>query len=124
MLPRKTKADRKINLNLNVYRNLFYITNNQAKEIYNDLMKIKLIHLKLKCPIRLTFRLYKQSRRKIDRSNILSIVEKFFCDALVHYECIPDDNDEYIHSSHYLTGGVDPENPRVEIEITEFNNKE
>lgn len=122
-LPRKTKADRKIYLNLNVYRNLHYIVNNQAKEIYNELMKPYLSGLKFKGPISLTFQLFKKTRRKTDRSNILSIVEKFFCDALVHYGCIPDDNDDHITSTNYLTGGIDSENPRVEIEIKQDNKK-
>jgi Holliday junction resolvase RusA-like endonuclease len=74
---------------------------------------------KFKPPISLTFTLFKGSNRKIDRSNILSITEKFFCDALTTYGCIPDDNDEFISETRYRTGGVDTKNPRVEIEIKE-----
>ena len=54
----------------------------------------------------------------MDRSNILCIVEKFFCDALVRAKVIKDDSDQYIEFSSYLTGGVDSKNPRVEIEIS------
>lgn len=116
-LPRKTKADKIIYLNLNVYRNLHYILNNNAKEIYNEIMRPQLQGLKLKTPIELTFVLYKKQNRKIDRSNALSIVEKFFCDALVAHGCIPDDNDDYIKATHYQSGGVDPQDPRVEVFI-------
>ena len=116
ILPRKTKADKKIYLNLNVYRNLHFIVNNQAKEKYNELM-IWLRGIKFKPPVKITFTLFKKSKRKVDRANILSIVEKFFCDALTHYQCIPDDSDEYIESTHYCTGGIDKNNPRVEIVI-------
>jgi hypothetical protein len=117
IIPRKTKDDKKIYLNLNVYRNLHFIVNNQAKEIYCKLMEKKLKGIKFKDQIDITFTLFKSSNRKIDRSNVLSIVEKFFCDALVHHKCIPDDNDDYIKATHYKSGGLDRENPRVEIEI-------
>ncbi len=118
-LPRKTKADKKVYLNLNVYRNLHYIVNNQAKEIYRVLMFDQLSKLELKTPIDIRFILYKKTRRRTDRANILSIVEKFFCDALVEYKCIPDDSDEFINSTSYFSNGIDKENPRVEIFITE-----
>ena len=119
ILPRKTKKDKKVYLNLNVYRNLHFQINNQAKEKYNELMREQLQNVKLQTPIELKFVLYKKQNRKTDRSNILSICEKFFCDALVYHQCIKDDNDDFIKSSHYYSGGIDKENPRVEIFILE-----
>ena len=117
ILPRKTKKDRRVALNLNTYRNLHYLINNNVKILYNEAMGKQLKGKKFETPITLQFELWKQSKRKTDRANILCIVEKFFCDALVHYECIPDDNDEFISSSFYKSGGIDKENPRVEIWI-------
>ena len=119
LLPRKTKADKKVYLNLNVYRNLHYISNNKAKEIYNEKMSAQLSGLKLKTPIKLTFILHRGDKRKGDRSNPLSIVEKFFCDALVFHKCIPDDKDDFIYSTHYYTGEIDKGSPYVEILIEE-----
>jgi len=116
-LPRKTKPAKKIYLNLNVYRNLHFILNNQAKEIYCGLMENQLSGKNFDKPIDITFTLFKGRNARVDRSNILSVVEKFFCDALVHHQCIPDDNDEYIRATHYKSGGLDRKNPRVEIEI-------
>jgi hypothetical protein len=117
MLPRVRTKDKKVLLNLNVYRNLHYISNNQAKEVYKNIMFPQLKGKKFDTPIDLQFELFKARNAKIDRSNVLSVVEKFFCDALVACGCIPDDNDEYIRSSYYRTAGVDKENPRVEIWI-------
>jgi len=119
ILPRKTKKNKKIALNLNVYRNLCFQVNNQVKVIYNAEMFGQLSRLSFKNKIDLELVLYKPSKRKIDRSNILCIVEKFFCDALTRAGCITDDNDEHIRSTKYRTGGVDKDNPRVEIFITE-----
>jgi hypothetical protein len=100
-LPRKTKADKKILLNLNVYRNLHFQVNNQAKNVYNMLMYSQLRDIKLTPPIDMSFILYKKTKRLVDSSNIYCIVEKFFCDALVHWGCIKDDNDEYIGNRMY-----------------------
>jgi len=117
ILPRKTKADRKMIINLNNYRNWHYIINNQVKDYYKEAMREQLQGLKFNKKIILHFLLYRGSNRITDRSNVLSIHEKFFCDALTFYKCIPDDNDEYIEETRYRTGGLDRENPRVEITI-------
>lgn len=117
VLPRKTIKDKKIYLNLNVYRNLHYLVSNDAKEVYNKVMGDQLENMKLKEKFSLLFVFYKKQNRKTDRSNVLSIVEKFFCDALVFHGCIEDDNDDIIMSSHYFSGGVDKISPRVEVFI-------
>ena len=118
MLPRKTKADKRVALNLNVYRNLHYLVNNQVKQVYNELMAPQLEGIVFDKPIKITFTLYKRDKRRVDRANILSIVEKFFCDAMVKSGCIVDDNDDYILETHYKTGGIDKNNPRVDIVVT------
>ena len=91
--PRVRSKDKKMALNINIYRNAHYLVNNLAKDIYRQAMEDQLAGLCFDSTIDLEFTLYKPSKRKIDRSNILCIVEKYFCDALVHYGCIGDDND-------------------------------
>lgn len=118
VLPRKTKEDRKIILNLNNYPNWHHFTYNQVKEEFCKSQKSNLSGLILKTPIILHYTLFKASNRKSDRMNVLSVIDKFFCDALVHYGCISDDSDEYIQSHHFNSDGIDKLNPRVEIEIT------
>ena len=109
-------------LNLNVYRNAHYRILSQAKVSYKvDLMDLnpRLEGMRYKNPVHLTFTLYKPSKRKIDRANICSVVEKFACDALTELGVWDDDNDDYILSTTYKTGGVDKIYPRVEMEICE-----
>jgi len=118
-LPRKTMKDKRMALNINVFRNLHYVVNNNCKVEYRKLMEEKLSGEIYKTPIIISFYLYKPSKRKMDRSNVLSIVEKFFCDSLTYYGCIPDDNDDFIQSTHYYSGDMDRKNPRVEIFIQE-----
>lgn len=119
MLPRKTKPPKKAIINLNNYRNWNYIISNQAKHEYKNVLRPQLQGLKLAHPISLYFVLYKGSNRKSDRANVLSIQEKFFCDALVEYGCIPDDSDDFIVSTTYVSGWVDKDNPRVELIINQ-----
>ena len=102
---------------MNGYRNWHFQISNDLKRIYCESLEKELKGKILSTPIDITFTLYKKTKRKTDRSNILSIIEKFFCDALVEYGCIIDDNDDYIGGTHYKTGGIDRENPRVEILI-------
>ena len=119
MIPRKTKPDRKVILNLNVYRNLHHRTEHQAKKLYTAIVLKKLSGKKFKTPINLIFTYYKPTARKSDRANVLCIHEKYFCDTMVQSGCIEDDNDNYIQSSFYVGGEIDRVNPRVEVTIDE-----
>jgi Holliday junction resolvase RusA-like endonuclease len=120
MIPRKTMPPRKYILNLNYYRNWQGHESNNIKIAYKDLLKSTLENLKFPYRITIDFQLWKGTARRTDRANVLSIHEKFFCDALTEFGCIPDDNDNYIVSQRYSTGGIDRENPRVDITITEY----
>lgn len=117
MLLRKTKDDKKMIINLNGYRNWHYIISNEVKKKYKEAVKQQLHGLKYTEPIELRFKLFKGTRRLSDRANVLSIHEKFFCDALTECGCIEDDNDEFIKKTEYISGGIDRDNPRVEITI-------
>lgn len=122
LLPRKTMADKKVHINLNQYRNWQHHMNNQVKQIYKDLVAERNPHVldtKFENKIELLFRMHRGDKRQVDRSNVLCIHEKFFCDALTHYNCMVDDNDCYIERTIYETGCVDKENPRVDIIIRE-----
>ena len=120
-IPRKTMKPKKIMLNLNVYRNLHYQVNNQAKKIYTEMMKAQMDGYRFN-KIQIEFCLYKGSKSKIDRANIYSIVEKFFCDALVNNGCLEDDNDDFIIRTIYRKTEIDKNNPRCEIFIFDADN--
>ena len=110
---------KKHHINLNNFRNWHYQVSNNIKKAYQETVNQKLQKLRFskfkKIKIELT--LWKSSKRKIDRANVLSIHEKFFCDALTGLQIIPDDNDTFIESTFYKTGGIDKLNPRVDIKI-------
>lgn len=120
-LPRKTKEDKKIYLNLNTYRNLHHMSNNQAKVLFKGLLTEALGDLApLQGQVRLTYTMYQQANRATDVANVLSIVDKFTCDALVELGILSDDNCRIVPEVVYRYGGVDKDNPRAELAISTY----
>lgn len=106
-------------LNLNVYRNSHYHTLNTVKKRYKEAVREQIKQLPVMAKITLVYTLYPKTKRLCDISNILSIHDKFFCDALVELGKLPDDDYRYLAEVSYRFGRVDRLNPRVEILIKE-----
>ncbi len=115
----KSSKGKRYHLNLNNYRNWHSSVNNNLKKRYKEIVAAQLKGVKLKAPIEIKFTYIKCQDRKVDRANILSVHEKFFCDALVEMGCLPDDNDQFINKTTYVSAALDREFGRVEIEVTE-----
>lgn len=122
IVPRKTKKDKKYSLNLNQYRNWKFVVSNMLKDTFSEGMRDVLSDVKVKDKLYISYKYYKGSNRRSDKNNVISIVDKFFCDSLVKYNIIPDDNDNIIISNCNYPTEVDKNNPRVEARL--FNNKE
>jgi len=112
---RKGKFE-KCELNLNSYRNNHFIINNKIKQAYCEALYEQLYKLRLNPPITIEYTLYRANLRKFDISNVLSVIDKYFSDALVYYKCLEDDNFNYIEKAIYQYGGVRKE-PCVEIKF-------
>ena len=106
-------------LNLNHYRNAHYRTLNTVKIRYKEVMAHKIMTLPTFERVELEFVFYPGKKYRYDTSNVCSIHEKFFCDALVELGKLPDDSYKYVTQSTYRFGDFDKENPRVEIIINE-----
>lgn len=124
LLPRKTKEDKKFRLNLNYTRNAHYQEMNQAKVLFKELVKKLLedsgqIDIKFENPVDVTAKLYKQSRRRSDKHNFISVNTKFLYDALTELGVLVDDNDDYIKIEVLEETEVDKDNPRVSYVFTE-----
>ena len=107
-------------LNLNIYRNAHHFTLNKAKVEYKAYLQKQLATLPIMERIELIFTLFPKTKRLCDISNVLSIHDKFFCDALVEAGKIPDDNYLHLRKVTYSMGEIDKENPRVEINVEEI----
>jgi Holliday junction resolvase RusA-like endonuclease len=90
------------------------------KKNYKAIMAKQIILLPQFNRVRLVYTLYPKDRRKCDVSNICSIHDKFFSDALVEMGKIEDDNYLYIPEIDYRFGEIDKDRPRVEIRIIEI----
>ena len=120
MLKRKTVKDKKISLNMNTYRNLHHRVNNDAKKVFKEMLGDQLIGLSIETPVEITYKVYKGSRRRLDKMNVVSVVSKFLLDAITEYGCWEDDNDYHVKTEVILPTELDRDNPRVEITINEI----
>jgi len=112
---------KKFILNLNQYRNTHFRVLNYAKALYKNWME-KQIKKAKKCErILCVYKVYHSSKRNYDVGNVCCVHEKFFEDAFVELGKLPDDNRDYIPLVIYMRGGIDKDNPRVEIEVIDFN---
>lgn len=125
-LPRKTKADKRIHLSLNVTRNLHHMSHNQAKQIVSDMITKQLDLVKnlqkLDPPICVTVRLWLPNKANRDLGNFAPVAQKMVDDAVVKYGLIKDDGVVYIPRIVYEFAGVDKENPGFDLiyEATEY----
>lgn len=104
-------------LNLNYYRNAHFQILNKMKIAFADQIKDQLSNLPVYKTINLQYILYPKTKRLCDVANICSIVDKFFCDALVSAKKLEDDNYTYLSKVSYEFGEVDKDNPRVTVII-------
>jgi len=107
-------------INLNTYRNSHYMTLNGVKIKYKALMQDQIDLLPKLNRVQLKLVLFPKTRRRMDLTNMLSIQDKFICDALVLSGKLEDDDYLHIVETTYSFGEVDKENPRTEIHITEI----
>jgi hypothetical protein len=112
-------SHKQFSLNLNQYRNAHHQTLNKAKVTFHEIAKAKIRHIPRGLGrIHLSYRIFPKTRANLDVSNVCSIVDKFFSDALTSCGIIEDDNHKVVLSVCYQYGHVDPHNPRCEIVIT------
>lgn len=109
-------------LNLGKYRNANYFTLNKAKinykeYVYSCLLDKKLINIKAD-KIIVSYKLIPVSHRRIDTFNFISIVDKFFMDALVEIGIIPDDDYKHVEYKAPIVGSVNKKNDYNVVECT------
>tara|TARA_R110000787_G_C13244171_1_gene428624 strand:- start:31 stop:426 length:396 start_codon:yes stop_codon:yes gene_type:complete len=119
-LPRKTVKDKRIALNMNTYRNLHHRISNDAKKAYSEALREQLEGLVIQTPVEVTYKVFKASKRRLDKMNVISVVSKFLLDSITEYGCWEDDNDDYVKTETILPTELDRDNPRVEINIKEI----
>ena len=106
-------------LNLNNYRNAHYQVLNKTKVEFCTYMDQNYPDDYDKAPgkVKTTYTVYAASKRKFDLPNVCSIVQKYFEDWLQHKGIITGDDVSIIKECTYMYGGIDVENPRVDITV-------
>lgn len=118
MLPRKTKADKKVHLNMNQFVNYSRFTINDAKQLFQPIFGEPFKASK----IRISYFLQKKHKREFDTMNFVSIVDKFFLDWLVKEGYIP--NDKFYNVSYgKIDGTYQCGTDRVIATVEIINNK-
>lgn len=85
---------KKFQLNMNTYRNAHYHELSDAKINFKDQLLLTYPELrKIKAhQLKVSYIIFPHNTGLFDTQNIISVVDKFFLDALVTAETIPDDN--------------------------------
>ena len=84
---------------------------------FKNLVSPQLTFPKFTEPVKIRYVLYPPTKRELDISNVLCIVDKYFCDVLVEMGLLEDDNFKFLPEVSYVFGAVDKENPRAEAFI-------
>ena len=116
-LPRKTTKDKRIYINMNSYRNLHYLVNNQVKKMYLEAVREQLEGLTIQTPVDITYKVYKKTSRRLDKMNVVAITSKYLLDAITELGCWEDDNDDHVKTETILPTELDRANSRVEVTI-------
>ena len=112
---------KKFTLNLNNFRNTYYRILNSNKIKYKSFIADQILsnsNVMSRCIM--MYKVFKDDRRRFDIGNICSIHQKFFEDAFVELGRMGDDRGYNIPMCFYSYGGVDTDNPRVEILVIEL----
>lgn len=117
-LKRVRSKNKRVYLNMNSYGNCNTFVNNEVKKYYCKLMYSQLYGVIIPTPVEITYQVFKKSKRKLDKMNVVSVTSKYLLDAITNYGCWEDDNDDFIKTETILPTKIDKENPRVEIIIT------
>ena len=123
MIPRKTCEDKRVIMNLNIYRNAHHMTLNQAKVEMSKHVSLAVQGKEfsdIAPPYKFTYTIFPSTGRAFDLGNVCSIVQKFTDDALIEFGVIKDDNYKVVREVVYRFGEIDKVNPRAELEIAHF----
>ncbi len=116
-LERKTKKNRRVSINMNAYGNVNHFINNQVKIKFKQVVEEQLKGITIETPVNITYQVFKPSKRRLDKMNVIAVTSKYLLDAITELGCCEDDNDDYVKIEKLLPTEYDKGNGRVEILI-------
>lgn len=119
----QTKPTKKHWLTMNNYRNWHYQTADATKKLFKEAVSPQVLALPdlttLWGRIHLHYTMYPPSHQRRDLMNAVSVIDKYFSDALVELGKLKDDDLDNIRSVSCNGENVDKANPRMEVVITQ-----
>lgn len=124
-MPKEVKLDlptysfsgkKKLYLNLNQYRNWHYAVNSNVKRNYSLAIQDKL-DFAFTGEISIHYDYYAPDKRVRDLMNVVSVVDKFFQDAMVVRGCILADDTSIVKNISVRYKGIDRSNSRIEATV-------
>ena len=101
------KKKKKYYLNLNLLRNRVGHLNNNVKKEFKRVVAPLLPDVYYE-KFEVVYELFLPNKLKRDVANVLSIIDKNFCDVLVAEKKVPEDNYYHLQKVTYKLGGYDP----------------
>lgn len=114
------KKIRKYHLNLNQYRNWHFQVSNNIKKQFKQEVK-GFLDFSFYGKIQIEYTYFAPDARVRDLMNYITVVDKFFQDALVEEGCIDSDDTNTVVKIISIYGGVDRSNPRMEAVIKHYD---
>ena len=114
------KKIRKYHLNLNQYRNWHFQVSNNIKKQFKQEVK-GFLDFSFYGKIQIEYTYFAPDARVRDLMNYITVVDKFFQDALVEEGCIDSDDTNTVVKIISIYGGVDRSNPRMEARIKNYD---
>tara|TARA_R110002033_G_scaffold6493_4_gene25364 strand:+ start:2284 stop:2598 length:315 start_codon:yes stop_codon:yes gene_type:complete len=104
---------------MNNYRNWHYQVSNDIKRKFKSNISHKL-DFRFDGKIRIEYFYFAPDNRTRDLMNVISVVDKFFQDAMVENDCIVSDDLSTVVEVNSCYMGVDKQNPRLDVMITKL----
>lgn len=108
--------NKRVGLNLNQYRNWHFQVNAKLKRDFKNEIKENLKFV-IEGAVKIEYIYYAPDRRKRDLMNVISVVDKYFQDALVERGCIEADDMGIVKEINAKYGGIDVVDPRIEATL-------
>ena len=120
---KQSKPTKRHWLTMNNYRNWHHQTADTTKKLFKEAVTSQILALPdltaLWGQIHLHYTMYPPTFQRRDLMNAVSVIDKYFSDALVELGKLADDDLDNIRSLSCIAENVDKANPRMEVIITQ-----
>ncbi len=113
------KSGRRKWITMNSYRNWHYQVSNDIKRRFKSDISRELNFI-IEGKLKIEYFYFAPDKRKRDLMNVISVVDKYFQDAMVDYGCIESDDLSVVVEVNSCYMGIDRQDPRLDVIITKL----